>query len=358
MPAMNGASAHGRVLQSAVATLLLIVFVTAGKPPLLLADDQRVHGRRGALEIHQVNPACQIVEWIGPGSVRLAWPRLEWKQTVISLRVVPTGLPQVGAVAALMPIFGLSLHGVPLSDEDLDFIVQACPELHYLWLRHPSSMSQDEFEDLTDDERAVIATQTLSGEHLAKIGELKNLTALEIGGYALPPTRLRFLETLKGLRILDLRDTKITDEDLRSLGRLEDLNLLNLSGTPVTGRGLRYLHNCHSLEHVILDRTKANDELAKYVADNPLPSLYQLGIHGCKLTPHGRLALQNALPLFTVVDTDEFGYGTLKPPEPPSAQAIRLYRAACSLVWNLGLASVRTDGKHVQGIDLVSDRHW
>ena len=261
-----------------------------------------------------------------------------------------------------MPIFGLSLHGVPLSDEDLDFIVQACPELHYLWLRHPSSMSQDEFEDLTDDERAVIATQTLSGEHLAKIGELKNLTALEIGGYALPPTRLRFLETLKvGLRILDLRDTKITDEDLRSLGRLEDLNLLNLSGTPVTGRGLRYLHNCHSLEHVILDRTKANDELAKYVADNPLPSLYQLGIHGCtKLTRRtAGLPYRTPFLFFTVVDTDEFGYGTLKPPEPKqAAQAIRLYRAACSLVMNLDLRRSEPTEKHVQGIDLVSDRHW
>lgn len=177
---------RGRALQTAVATLLLILLLTAGKSPLLLADDQRIHGRRRALEIHQVDGRCQIVEWIGPGAVQLAWPRLEWKHTIISLRVVPTGLPQVGAVAALMPIYGLSLYGVPLGDEDLDFIVGACPELHHLWLRHPSTMSQDEFSDLTDDERAAFATRTLSGEHLARIAELKDLTLLEIAGYASP----------------------------------------------------------------------------------------------------------------------------------------------------------------------------
>ena len=264
----------------------------------------------------------------------------------------------MGAVAAMMPIYGLSLCGVPLADEDLDFIVKSCPELHRLWLCHPSTMSQDEFSDLTDDERAAYATRTLSGAGLARIAELEDLTALEIGGYALPPTRLQFLENLKQMWILDLHDTKITDEDLRSLGNLPHLTVLNLSGTPVTGRGLRHLRNCRALERVILDRTSATDELAKYVTDNPPPSLNSLGIHGCKLTPHGMAALQTAVPLFTVLDTDEYGFASVKPRTPPNAQSTRLYRAACDLLWNLGIAGVETDGKTVDGIGLFWNRHW
>jgi Leucine-rich repeat (LRR) protein len=358
MSAVNGSFAHGRVLHTVVATLLLTVFHTAGKPRLLRADDQRIHGRRGTLEVHQVDRDSQIVEWIGPGAVQLAWPRLEWKYTIISLRVVPTGLPQVGAFAAMAPTYGLSLCGVALADEDLDFIVKSCPELQQLWLCHPSTMSQDEFSDLTDDERAVFATRTLSGACLAKIGELEDLTALEIGGYALPPTRLQFLANLKQLRVLDLHDTKITDEDLRSLCNLQHLTTLNLSGTPVTGRGLRYLRNCHSLEYVILDRTSVTDEMAKCLADNPPPSLNRLGIHGCKLTSHGMAALERAVPLFTVVETSEYVFASVTPPEPRTAQAIRLYRAACGLLWNLGVAGFQTDGKKVNGIGIVSDRHW
>jgi Leucine-rich repeat (LRR) protein len=355
---MNGASAHGRVLQSAVATLLLTVFLTAGKSRLSIADDQRIHGRRGTLEVHQVTRDSQIVEWIGPDAVQLAWPRLEWKYTVISLRVVPTGLPQVGAFAAMAPTYGLSLCGVPLADEDLDFIVKFCPDLRHLWLCHPSTLSQDEFSDLTNDERAVFQARTLSGARLARIAELKDLTALEIGGYALPPTRLQFLASLKQLRFLDLHDTKISDEDLRSLGNLPHLTVLNLSGTPVTGRGLRYLRDCHSLEYVILDRTRATDELARFVTDNPPPSLNLLGIHGCKLTPHGMAALQTAVPLFAVVETSEYGFASVAPPAPRNAQAIRLYRAACGLLWNLGVAGFQNDGKTVNGIGIVSNRHW
>lgn len=49
---------------------------------------------------------------------------------------------------------------------------------------------------------------------------------------------------------------KITDEDLLSLGNLQNLTNLNLAGTAVTGRGLRFLRRCHSLKNLILDRIR------------------------------------------------------------------------------------------------------
>jgi hypothetical protein len=112
------------------------------------------------------------------------------------------------------------------------------------------------------------------------------------------------------------------------------------------------------LEHVILDRTSATDELAKFANDNPPPSLNSIGIHGCKLTPHGMAALQAALPLFTVVETSEYGLASLRPPAPCPAQTIRLYRSAGELLWNLGVAGFQTDAKTVEGIRLIGDRRW
>ncbi len=102
----------------------------------------------------------------------------------------------------------------------MGFLVKSCRDVSVLRLRHRSTLSSDEFADLTDDERAAYQTRTLSGEGLAKIESLERLMILEIDGYTLPKTRLQFLSELKQLRYLALCEMPVTDEDLQALGQL------------------------------------------------------------------------------------------------------------------------------------------
>jgi internalin A len=350
--------AHTRGLRS-VFFFFCILAVGSSRPAF--ADEQITVGRRGSLTVRPTDKSVQIVEWIGPGSTGLAWPNIDPRRyTILSLRVVPTGLPQVGMVAALTPTWGLNLCGVAMSDGDLSFIVKRCRNLGILRLRHPSTLSADELADLTDEERDALSSRNLSGDGLAKLERLKRLMFLEITGYDLPATRLQFLAELKQLRWLSLCNMKITDEDLRSLSGLPHLERLDLSGTSVTGSGLRYLHDCPSLNCITLNRTPVTEELAKTLKDNPLLQLQQLHVQGCKLTPAGLSALRNALPLFcTVVESDHglLSLSAVTPPAPRDVQAIRSYRAACDMLWSFDIAGFRTTGQTVTGLQ-IHPRGW
>jgi internalin A len=344
---------HPRRIFSALFSICLLA-IGSSRP--VVADEQMTVGPRGSLVVRPTDKTVQIVEWIGPGSTGLAWPNIDPRRyTILSLRVVPTGLPQVGMVAALTPTWGLNLCGVAMSDDDLKFIVKRCPNLGILRLRDSSTLSADELSDLTDEERDAFSQRKLSGDGLAKLERLKRLMFLEITGYDLPATRLQFVGELKQLRWLSLCNMKITDEDLRLLSGLPNLGRLDLSGTSITGSGLRHLHDCPSLNCITLNRTPVGDELAKTLKDNPLPKLQQLHVHGCKLTPKGISALRNAVPLFcTVVESDHglLSLSAVEPAAPRDVQAIRSYRAACELLAGFDIAGFTTTGKTVTGLQI------
>jgi internalin A len=341
-----------------VALPILVLLASNSSRPTF-GDEQVVVGPRGSLSVHPAGRSLQIVEWIGPGSTALAWPSIDQRRyAILSMRVVPTGLPQVGLIAALTPTWGLDLAGVPLADGDLSFIVKRCRSLGLLRLRHSSALSEDEFNDLTDDERAALKDRTLSGDGLAKIERLKRLTTLEITGYTLPATRLQFLAELKELRMLAVCDMPVTDDDLRSLANLPNLARLDLSGTAVTGSGLRHLCNCPSLNCVILNRAPITKEIETTLKEHPLSHLQQLHVSGCKLAQDRMVALRNAVPMFaSVVETD----GTLQsvakaePPAPRNAQDLRSYRAICQMLMGFDTASVRATGKTVTALSLDSE---
>jgi Leucine-rich repeat (LRR) protein len=341
-----------------VAAALLWVFVplTLVSPRPIRAADQELASPRGSLTVHPAGPNLQIVEWVGPDSAKLAWPNIDQERhTLLSLRVVPTGLPQVGLVAALNSTWGLELAGVPLSDADMGFLVKSCREVSVLRLRHRSTLSSDEFSDLTDDERAAYQTRTLSGAGLAQIERLKRLVLLEISGYSLPKTRLEFLSEMKQLRYLALCDMAVTDEDLRAVGQLPNLKALDLSGTTVTGSGLRHLCSCPALQCVMLNRAPITDELAHTLKKHPLPRLEQIDVAGCKFSPFGLSDLRDALPLFGEVIEDDSSLPNLAHISPPGAcgpQEIRVYRAACQLMQGCGLATYRISGKMVTDLSI------
>jgi|GEM_PF-3535763 len=340
---------------------LVLVLVLGGLSRAARADDQVVSGPRGSLTARPAGERLQIVEWIGPGATALAWPQIDpHRYSILSLRAVPTGLPQVGMVAALTPTWGLNLCGVPISDGDLGFVVKRCHSLAILTLRHPATVPADELEDLSVDERAALNARTLSGNGLAQIERLKRLMLLEIRGYELPATRLQFLSELKELRSLSLTEMNVTDDDLQALSGLPHLAQLDLSGTAVTGKGLRFLRDCPELNCVTLNGSPVTDELVKILEERPLAKLQQLHVHGCKLTHRGMVDLRHAVPLFATVVADDYGplrLTSVVPPGPRDAQTIRSYRAACDLLSALNLGSMSVVNQTVVGLR-IDPRGW
>jgi hypothetical protein len=351
-----GLPACTRAPQVAAALLWVCVPLAILSPRFVAAADQEFASARGSLTVRAAGPKLQIVQWVGPASVNFAWPDIDQERhTVLSLRVVPTGLPQVGLVAALNSTWGLELAGVPFSDADMSFLVKSCGEMSILRLRHRSTLSSDEFTDLTDDEHAAYQTRTLSGEGLAKIERLKRLMILEIDGYTLPRARLQFLSELKQLRYLALRNMPVTDEDLQLLGPLPHLELLDLSGTAVTGSGLRHLYGCPALKGVILNRAPITDQLTQSLKKYPLPHLQQLHVAGCKSSPFGLSDLRDALPLFGEVIEEDSGVHAVAHASPPAAgspQEVRVYRAACQLLIGCGFAGFRVTGNAVTDLSI------
>jgi hypothetical protein len=359
MEVLAGLSRTVPVRHLVVTLCCLATLLTSAR--VALAAEQNIAAPRGSLSVYPAGESFQIVRWVGPSSTELAWPQLDSKHyTLLSLRVVPKGLAQVGLVAALTPTWGLELAGVPMNDDDMAFLVKRCHYLSILRLRHPSTLSRDELSDLTEDERGLFDTRALSGDGLAKIERLKRLMALEITGYTLPETRLQFLSELKELRWLTLCDMPINDEDLRALAQLPKLARLDLSGTSVTGSGLKYLCDCPALQWVMLNRTPLASNLPAMLKDHPLPQLRQLHVHGCKLGPEKLIALRNAVPMFGSVIDSDYSLRPLvdaAPPGPGNPQEIRAYRAACQLLWGLDVAAFRLAKKAVTDVS-VRPRGW
>jgi Leucine-rich repeat (LRR) protein len=359
--AADFASVRTRAWWGACAALCLATPLAITSPRPVAADEQIVTAKRGSLTVRPAGKSLQIVEWIGPGSAELAWPSIDPKRyTLLSLRVVPKGLSTVGMVAALTPTWGVDLCGIPVSDDDINFLVKRCRGLSLLRLRHSSTLSSDELSDLSDEERAALNARTLSGEGLAKIERLKRLMLLEISGYSLPQTRLQFLADLNELRWLSLCDMPVADEDLQALSHLPKLTRLDLCGTSVTGSGLRYLCDCPALQTIVLNRSPVTSHLADSLKDHPLPHLQQLHVHGCKLTSDRMSALRSAVPLFAYVVDSDFSLRRLAdvtPPEPRNAQEIRVYRAACQLLWGFDVAAFRTTGNTVTDLS-IHPRGW
>ena len=222
----------------------------------------------------------------------------------------------------------------------MGFLVKSCRDVSVLRLRHRSTLSSDEFADLTDDERAAYQTRTLSGEGLAKIESLERLMILEIDGYTLPKMRLQFLSELKQLRYLALCEMPVTDEDLQALGQLPRLEVLDLSGTTVTGSGLGYLRNCPALQCVMLNRAPITDEFARSLKQHPLPHLQRIHVAGCKFLLFGLADLRRSARVWRS-DRGRFQSpqsGKRKPSGACGPQEIRVYRAACQLMQGWGFA--------------------
>ncbi|MEZ5942931.1 MAG: hypothetical protein R3C18_16180 [Planctomycetaceae bacterium] len=227
----------------------------------------------------------------------------------------------------LVDIEGIFLLGVALDSEDVQFIVDNCPNLKVLGIQTANTVPDEEMSDLDVLERGQLREVSLRGDIVSIIAGLKELEGLLIQGVPLDTGHLGPLASLKSLRQLDIEYSGINDETLRPLGQLSALQQLDIGNTEVTGSGLRYLVGCRDLMFVNMASSKANGNLVRHFAHHRSPRLRQLGVYDVKLSPDEMQKLKSSLPFTEVIDVEDFEVSTRKfIPLLKDPQNIRLQR--------------------------------
>ena len=154
---------------------------------------------------------------------------------------------------------------------------------------------------------------------LEEIGNLTDLTALEVGGNSfVTDDGLVHLANLKKLRTLYLYRTEIAGPGLLHLSRMKYLRALFLQNTPMTDAGLAHLQSNTGLTWLQLNGTKITDKglpnLSRLISLEmlnlsntaitdagleklrTLAGLKQLSLAGTKVTGKGVALLQKSLP--------------------------------------------------------------
>jgi hypothetical protein len=132
---------------------------------------------------------------------------------------------------------------------------------------------------------SIILPSNIKDADLKDIGELKDLTYLQIGGAeGLTDEGLKELVGLKKLESLFLYRTPVTDAGLKHLSEMKELRELNLEMTRVNGSGLRHLaNNNKKLTFLNLAHTPMTDDGLREMALNPgFQNLTTIYLLGCK----------------------------------------------------------------------------
>ncbi|HEX4145096.1 MAG TPA: M56 family metallopeptidase [Pirellulales bacterium] len=178
-------------------------------------------------------------------------------------KVTGTGL---AALAPLKSLAQLGLAGTKIGDASLVHLKQL-PSL--LWL---DLGVYDEGAEITD-------------EGLKTVGELTNLTNLDLSGNKLSDAGLIHLQKLSRLEGLSLDNTGITEQGLKNLEPLQSLQRLRLyTGHNVTDVGAAYLAKLKSLRR-LNENLKVTDAGLALLAT--LPKLETLDLIDSKLTAEG-----------------------------------------------------------------------
>lgn len=188
--------------------------------------------------------------------------------------------------------------------ETLDDILEVVPPFQRLNVR------TDEFSPETWDllrrsypPELHIEADTLTAEELATIGQMTELTWLELTCPTLVDANLKAIESLTNLRTLllpespidgsglrcfaemshlgelDLSNSQIRDKFLPDLKHLRELEVLRLVGTPVTGEGIASLASLPNLQRLYIGDTALSN--ADLRAINAIPKLTHLFLEGC-----------------------------------------------------------------------------
>jgi WD40 repeat protein/serine/threonine protein kinase/Leucine-rich repeat (LRR) protein len=167
----------------------------------------------------------------------------------LEIHATPIGDEAARQIARLTKLESLTLANTKLTDIGLRLLVQSLSELTNLILD---------------------ANTAISGEGLADIGKLQQLTTLRLQG------------------------VKVRDEELAYLESLTELRFLNLSDTKIAGPGLVHLKDLKNLEELGLGTTGVSDVDLEHLSG--LKSLKNLELRGTKVTATGVARLQKALP--------------------------------------------------------------
>lgn len=324
--------------------------------PYCRAEENFRFVSRGAVGHFKVHEDAQLVEWIGPGAIEAPWPVMDrGKKTGLMFRVVPDGMKLVRKACAELDsdITALALRAVKVTDADIDFLAQACPNLKTLVLQAAETLQEDELSDLTENERQSLDVRTLHGIAFKALSQFRKLESLEINGYSLPPEGVEFLQQLKQLEVLKLLNMSVVDNDLARIGQLTSLDKLCLHRCQITATGLRNLKNCAALTCLSLKDTAVDDDFALVVQDKPFPRLEHLAVINSKMTASGIQELKRLLPFATIAETEKYVDG-IKRSLDDDPQRLRQYRAAALFLHEVGLANVEIVSNAITGITILS----
>ena len=133
-------------------------------------------------------------------------------------------------------------------------------------------------------------TPWIADYDLQSLGQLHNLTALNLWGAHVTDDGLRHLRGLTELRALNLADTRVTNEGLRQLRDLTALESLSVAETAVDGAASRTLESLPKLTALDLGQCDLTDDGLKEVAR--LPRLEILRLAGTRITDAGLVHLK------------------------------------------------------------------
>jgi hypothetical protein len=142
----------------------------------------------------------------------------------------------------------------------------------------------------------------LTDEHLATIGQLDSLLALDltdtVGNSKITDAGIEHLTGLDNLANLEFFGTSITAEGLTAVGQIQSLKVLNISSTQVEG-DLSELLPLSELQRLMADDLKLSDGVATTLAQ--LPNLAHLSVKNSGVSEEALGLLRKNKPGMEVV---------------------------------------------------------
>ncbi len=161
------------------------------------------------------------------------------------------------------PVCTANVGGLPISDEDLEWMVQTYPDLDAIILTR-TKVTDAGLASLTrwkNLQTLVLNRVRLTDNGLAKLATLTKLRELHLSNCRISDAGIAHLRSLGNLRELYLAGTQVTDAGLASLASMTELEKLDLSRTAITEAGLRHLEKLPKLRIVHLDETAIPPEV-------------------------------------------------------------------------------------------------
>lgn len=142
--------------------------------------------------------------------------------------------------------------------------------------------------------RTLRLIRTETGEGIARLGNLKKLTGLELTGLKLNDAGLSKLAVFENLHYLSLAENQISDDGLKRLADYPRLHHVNLDVNKITDAGLKHLAGIKRLAHVSLRATAISDDGLKVLA--AIKTLRSVDLPMDKITPRGIAWFAKARP--------------------------------------------------------------